>query len=178
VDGSLDLGQDLPGLKKWLDANNPPGPSHQPVFLSYFGNGDPSYYGIAARDLPWFKAVGRHYTIVPLEPGIYCISATMLAGYYVEMYGPWTEEKEKLWRESSAEAEIFIRSAPAERDRLVREKGAEHWKNVANAYWFLRFHRLCALLRAREPDDNVGYSILIYRLGEGDIEKVMRGPLP
>jgi len=47
VDSSLDWGQDLPGLKAYIARNNPKGP----VYLSYFGTGSPSYYGIPARRL-------------------------------------------------------------------------------------------------------------------------------
>ncbi len=178
VDGSLDLGQDLPGLKKWLDRNNPPGPSRQPIFLSYFGNGDPAYYGIEARDLPSFSSARQHYTIEPLVPGIYCISATMLPGYYAKMYGPWTEWKEKRWMEVRREADRFRLADIAGQEKLVREKGGEYWTTIAHDFWWLRFQRLCAVLRARDPDDNVGYSILIYRLGPADIERVMNGPMP
>src|SRR6185436_4040357 len=42
VDSSLDWGQDLPGLKRWLDENA----KDAPVYLSYFGTGEPFYYGI------------------------------------------------------------------------------------------------------------------------------------
>ncbi|MCX7805258.1 MAG: hypothetical protein N3A38_08725 [Planctomycetota bacterium] len=178
VDGSLDIGQDLPGLKKWLDRNNPPGPGRQPVFLSYFGNGDPRYYGIEARDLPSFSSVKSHFTIEPLVPGIYCISATMLPGYYAQMYGPWTGWKEKRWREVCQEADRFRCADEAGQGRLIREKGGEYWTGIAHDYWWLRFQRLCAVLRAREPDDQVGYSILIYRLDQSDIGRVMNGPLP
>ena len=34
----------------------------------------------------------------------------------------------------------------------------------------------CAFLRQREPDDNVGYSILIYRLTAEDVQRAVFGP--
>ena len=34
-----------------------------------------------------------------------------------------------------------------------------------------------AYLRQREPDDQVGYSILIYRLSDQDIQHALDGPL-
>ncbi len=47
IDSSLDWGQDLPGLKKWLeDHKDDPGWLGE-VYLSYFGTGDPQYYGIS-----------------------------------------------------------------------------------------------------------------------------------
>jgi hypothetical protein len=44
----------------------------------------------------------------------------------------------------------------------------------------LRFARLTAYLRQREPDDHVGHSILIYRLTEEDLTEALEGdpPLP
>src|SRR6185369_15097773 len=44
IDSTLDWGQDLPGLRQWLDAH-----AHgEKVFLSYFGSGDPVFEGIQA----------------------------------------------------------------------------------------------------------------------------------
>ena len=57
VDSSLDWGQDLPGLAQWLEQNNP-GPSRSPVYLAYFGTGDPAHEGIAAHALPRLPRLG------------------------------------------------------------------------------------------------------------------------
>jgi hypothetical protein len=40
----------------------------------------------------------------------------------------------------------------------------------------LAFHRLAAFLRQREPDDNVGFSILMYRLSDNDLSRALDGP--
>jgi hypothetical protein len=48
VDSSLDWGQDLPGVKTYLDAH----PADGPFYLSYFGAGNPATYGITADFLP------------------------------------------------------------------------------------------------------------------------------
>jgi hypothetical protein len=40
VDSSLDWGQDLPGVKRYLEQHRPAGP----VYLSYFGNASPNYH--------------------------------------------------------------------------------------------------------------------------------------
>jgi hypothetical protein len=47
VDSSLDWGQDLPGVKRYISAH----PQEGPFYLSYFGTASPAYYGIAARSL-------------------------------------------------------------------------------------------------------------------------------
>ena len=40
VDSSLDWGQDLPGVQRYLDQHKPAGP----LYLAYFGVGSPNYY--------------------------------------------------------------------------------------------------------------------------------------
>ena len=69
VDSSLDWGQDLPGLARWLDAH---AAANQPVYLSYFGTGDPKLYGVHARELPSVPDWRSQRETGDLEPGIYC----------------------------------------------------------------------------------------------------------
>jgi 4-amino-4-deoxy-L-arabinose transferase-like glycosyltransferase len=163
VDSSLDWGQDLPGLKRWLDRERASGNS-EPVFLSYFGTGDPEFYGIRSVRLPgFFDAPLLRDSSTVLTAGTYCISATMLQNVYnplPRIRGPWTPERE------------------AEYQRL---RGLEErYGSAALAYDMLRFARLTAYLRQREPDDHVGYSILIYRLRDEDLAEALEGdpPLP
>jgi hypothetical protein len=47
VDSSLDWGQELPAVKRWVDAR----PAGERIYLSYFGTGDPARYGIRATAL-------------------------------------------------------------------------------------------------------------------------------
>jgi hypothetical protein len=47
VDSSLDWGQDLPALKRYIDSHH----SEGPAYLSYFGCASPDYYHIPARYL-------------------------------------------------------------------------------------------------------------------------------
>ena len=54
ADSSLDWGQDLPALKRWLDAQGLQQPDHGGVYLSYFGTARPEYYGIRATTLAGF----------------------------------------------------------------------------------------------------------------------------
>ena len=42
----------------------------------------------------------------------------------------------------------------------------------------LRTSRLFAFLRQRHPDDHVGYSILIFRLSDEDVQRALNGPPP
>jgi hypothetical protein len=48
VDSNLDWGQDLKGLKSWLDERH----ISKPIYLCYFGMADPRYYGIPYINVP------------------------------------------------------------------------------------------------------------------------------
>jgi hypothetical protein len=80
VDSNLDWGQDLKGLKLWLDSHDV-----KKIDFAYFGTMDPSYYGIRATPAPgslwpfWREAADNN---VP-SPYI-AISATYLAGLYLQ----------------------------------------------------------------------------------------------
>ena len=80
VDSNLDWGQDLPGLKQYMDRN-----SIKKIKLSYFGFSDPAYYGINYEYLPSYSIPEPHIerSQIPLE-GYFAISATMLQGVYMQ----------------------------------------------------------------------------------------------
>ena len=176
VDSSLDWGQDLPGLARWLRENNR-GPAAQPVFLSYFGSGDPDYYGIGAARLPFvngFKFTHRWY-----EPsaGIYCVSATMLQQVYSPLSGSWTVEFEREYQLERLKEPLFREYwlNPATREEVRATGAAGAFEQTWQHYDLLRFARLCHYLRARKPDSVIGYSILIYRLSDDEVAAVLQG---
>lgn len=81
ADSSLDWGQDLPGLRKWLDERGLPS-AEAPVYLAYFGTASVRHFGIRAA--PLFAYPPQTWG----EPGewrggVYCVSATLLVGLYV-----------------------------------------------------------------------------------------------
>jgi hypothetical protein len=79
VDSSLDWGQDLRGLRPYMEAHGIPR-----VKLSYFGTADPAYYGIAADLLPGYLPLPRE-TVRTFAPGdVLAVSATNLAGVYLD----------------------------------------------------------------------------------------------
>ena len=147
VDSSLDWGQDLPALGRWLDQNSR---GERPVYLGYFGTARPAYYGVRAIQLPENPA--------PLGAGIYCISATTLQQVYSVAMGAWTRQYEDAYRTFRAAA----------------EHGAD--PTDRRAYARLRFARLCAMLRHRAPTADVGHSILIYDLSDEDLRMALDGP--
>ncbi len=175
VDSSLDWGQDLPGLKAWLDAHA----AGEPVYLSYFGSGEPDYYGIHARRLPFINGFKIPQPWVPLRAGIYCISATALEHVDSPIRGEWTPalEKEYQWMRSFEPIfEVYFHD-PARQAELDREASPEKWKRAWTRHDQLRFARLCHYLRVRRPDAQVGYSILIYRLSTAEIAAATAGSL-
>jgi hypothetical protein len=172
VDSSLDWGQDLPGLQRWLKDHDLNGPAKTPVFLAYFGTASPAYYHIDATPL---DGVNRH-TIAPLTAGVYCISATTLEQVYSCVPGRWTRNYERAYQETLAACLQLATADPAAQSALIRSKGEAYWNQTLILFDALRMGRLCAFLRKRTPDDNIGHSILIYRLTSGDIQTALCDP--
>jgi hypothetical protein len=176
VDSSLDWGQDLPGLRAWLEKNNPG--NQEPVYLSYFGSADTKYYGIEAERLFSFFPFEDPPPLQTWKKGIYCISATMLQGVYTKYLGSWNPRLEKGYRMAQERVQAFLASqpSPGEGVKLLRSgKAPKQAENAAYNHDQYRFARLCHFLRQRRPDAMVGYSILIFRLDEKDLEEAQQG---
>ncbi|MDD3180239.1 MAG: glycosyltransferase family 39 protein [Opitutaceae bacterium] len=177
VDSSLDWGQDLPCLARWLREHNS-GPAAQPVFLSYFGSGKPRYYGIQATQLPFVNGFKLPHPWYRPEAGLYCVSATMLQQVYSPVHGEWSLAREKEYQELRILDGIFrgYWQDPAARSTLRPTAPDEQWQRAWKRYDLLRFARLCHYLRARRPDAMIGYSILIYRLTEAEVDAAIDRP--
>jgi hypothetical protein len=176
VDSSLDWGQDLPGLKAWLDANAGAG---EAVYLAYLGTGEPRYYHIPARRLAYMNGFHEDEPYIPLGPGLYCIGATMLQQVYSPVHGPWTLdlERESEFLRTFEPAFRAYASDPAMRARLDLQLSPEKWTASRDRFLHLRFARLCYYLRVRRPDADIGYSILIYRLSAKEVSDATGGTL-
>lgn len=83
VDSNLDWGQDLKGLKEYLDERG-----IGRVKLSYFGTVDPALYGLEYEWLPSFHlpAPPGARAVLPTT-GTIAISATNLVRVYLDGYG-------------------------------------------------------------------------------------------
>ena len=80
VDSNLDWGQDLKGLKRYMDEHG-----IRRVWLSYFGTASPDYYGIAYNYLPSYLIFHPN---AEKEPTPYvAVSATNLQGVYLPVLG-------------------------------------------------------------------------------------------
>ncbi len=80
VDSNLDWGQDLKGLKRYMDSHG-----IERIWLSYFGTASPRYYGIAYNYLPGYLDHSRNAEVEP-TPYV-AISVTNLQGVYLSTHG-------------------------------------------------------------------------------------------
>ncbi len=112
VDSNLDWGQDLDDLAPWMAKNDV-----DEVWLSYFGEARPEYYGIAYRGLDSFpprlmNPQTRPYAPSNPAPGVYAISATNLQGVHFTNHDQfaWFREQEPLDKLGYS---IFLYQVPA-----------------------------------------------------------------
>ncbi|GAB5560752.1 MAG: phospholipid carrier-dependent glycosyltransferase [Synoicihabitans sp.] len=176
VDSSLDWGQDLPGLADWINENE----NQNPVYLSYFGYGDPRFYGITTTRFgdSYFD---RHARTVPasLSGGTYAISATMLRRVYTPVRGAWNPSFEATYAQLQAWVNQFAQHS-SEVARVDLQGNPLSQEEVTERLWnyeALQFGRLCHLLEHREPDESIGYSILVYQLTDQEVETALYGSL-
>jgi len=169
VDSSLDWGQNLPKLATWLARNRKPG---EEVYLTQFGLDDPTYHGIEAHELAPYVSYGRPRQWLELQPGLYCVSATMLQDVYSPYAGAWTPEREANYRKllTLMRAEL----ASGRRSPALGEFGEGPEKPLWNADR-ARFARLALYLRHRTPDAVVGGSIHVFRLNPTEVRTVVDG---
>jgi hypothetical protein len=168
VDSSLDWGQGLPELQRWLSRHA----GRERIYLSYFGSDEPERLGLRATRIgdAYFDHSGARTVLPALEAGLYCISATMLHRVYTEVRGPWSEGYE-------AEYLRLSRWALAQQKKPTAQwtgpdghaiDGVGRVLELARLEQ-LRFGRLCRYLERRTPDDVVANSVFIYRLSETEI---------
>jgi hypothetical protein len=146
IDSNLDWGQDLVGLRRWLDANRP----GCRVGLAYFGQINPSLFHLRRQDFPWFlpPALPRRMGLLPglapnglvgpastLRPGVYAVSASLVRGLPWRIYDPGALPK--AW-------------SPA-------------WSATMGAF---------AYFAELTPSATVGYSIFIYEVTEADCARI------
>ncbi len=176
VDSSLDWGQDLPALRRWLDQQALNGSSAETTYLSYFGSGSPSYYGIKATLLPCFYDDMVPRVPEPLKAGTYCISATMLQSVYSPFFGRWNRQYEADYQKLAADFRRFNQLNSDERARETSGSNRNSAMQEFHVYEQARLARLTSFLRRREPDIEINYSILVYRLQESDVNLALDGP--
>jgi hypothetical protein len=176
VDSSLDWGQDLPGLKTWLDGH-PTLVAGKPLYLAYFGTADPRWYEINANLLAPEKRLPGDRSL-PLTGGVYCISATTLQSVYTLELGPWCIPYEQHYRSALAEMQRYQNTVPdlLSRVALTANDGAMPPTTKIKEFERLRFLRLCAYLRHHPPVAQIGHSIFVFELNDDEINRALYGP--
>ena len=176
VDSSLDWGQDLPALKHWLDANRRPG---EPLYLAYFGTDEPARFIPDAVLMPRLPGFDRPRPWYWPKPGLFALGATMLQHVYSNHRGPWTLENERLYQQLRQNEAAFraLQADPTGHPELMNGLTTEAWTRAWDQYDQLRLARLCHYLRARRPDAQPGYSILVYRLDQAELDAALNGNL-
>ena len=102
----------------------------------------------------------------------------MLQSVYIGPFGRWRATYEQQYQELLGKEFVFEQF---ENDRSFRnnvETNQQLYSQIEahrDRFLELRFARLCAYLRQREPDNHVGYSILIYRLTCDELDQALRG---
>ena len=91
VDSNIDWGQDLPGLRAWMEEHAIP-----EVHLAYFGTADPAAYGIRYRKV---MMVHDFYpdnpSSLPASGDVLAVSVTLLQGVYLDRDRTFAEEAER-----------------------------------------------------------------------------------
>lgn len=75
-------------------------------------------------------------------------------------------------------AKPLLNDDSAVRRAALGQHTPDEWQLILNSFEVARFQRLVAFLRRREPDDNINFSILVYRLTDADIFSALEDPLP
>ena len=126
------------------------------------------------RQLYSYQDWRRERLLYALTGGIYCISATMLQSVYTRAPGPWAAPYEAAYQRARIDIERFgSRTGEAQ---VTSDRDRAAWRRLTSDFEQLRLARLSAYLRHREPDDQVGYSILIFRLTDREVQDALTGP--
>ena len=162
-------------MKAWLDDHRS-NVNAKPLYLAYFGAADPKAYGLDAERLPQNHSTGDQ-TFSQFRGGIYCVSATTLQSVYAREIGPWSRAYEQQYQGALAQMKCYRATAsdPSVRVALVANDGPVSWLKRIRIFERLRFERLCAHLRHRTADAQVGYSIFVFNLSDAEVQCALYG---
>jgi len=180
VDSSLDWGQDLRGLARWLNSNGPR-IQNRPVYIYYYGGIPLPFEGIkhAISLKPRNYRPGSVIHVNEFKPGFYCISATEIQRVYEPLPGPWTLKKEKSYQSLLSLAQYYFNrhKNPEAYTKLIEKLSYEVFYKRMLSFEVYSLCRLIAYVQKREPDVMIGYSILIYDLSREELQSALKGPV-
>ncbi len=116
-----------------------------------------------------------------LTGGTYIINATLLQPVTLPRWGTfgnWNQRLEKQYQNAVQLTKSLLSDDPVGRSTILPQLEPQKWNLALETYERLRFHRLAAFLRHRRPDDNIGYSMLVYHLTDKDLSLALDGPPP
>ena len=167
VDSSLDWGQDLKGLKQWLERNSIP---EDKAYIAYFGTVNLQDYGMPYKKLLCcFEQ--NSADIFELKEGYYCISATMLQMVYYPELVDWNSETEKLLAEYRVSFRKLYSIIHSNKDFTITKESRILIRKF-RVYEKLRFAKLAYFLRNKVPETTIGHSILIFYVTKDDLAKL------
>ena len=180
-DSSADWGESLLAVRRWLEARKARTDQPSPVFFSYFGCADLAHYGLTDQTVTLLPQYYDTRPVKPyaLRPGTYLISTTMLNCIYNgEFMGPWQADYEKRYQALAKDMEKLAAAmgAQGQVEALFAAEGASLWMKKIDDFDYLRFGRLCAHLRKREPDSRITYGMHVYEVGLDELREALVGP--
>jgi hypothetical protein len=172
VDSNVDWGQDLPRLKRWMDAHGV-----RAIDLAYFGTADPHAYGIDFRKVALYMDFFPDMPVVRPQPGDYlAASVTFLEGVYLDADRAFATEIVRRGFVPRSKVEEYLADSRSRRLRGLPLVHVADWmqerrlidaaqrraaEEVIPAAW---------LKRVRDTQTPVGWagdSIVIYKIGDG-----------
>jgi hypothetical protein len=114
-----------------------------------------------------------------LASGTYIIGASMLQPVNFPPNGPWgrwNARYEKRYQELKSGVFPLLSRDNALRLSALGTRTSNEWESLLQQFEEYRFARLTSYLRSRDPDDEINYAILVYRLSESDIARALEGP--
>ena len=158
IDSSIEWGQELPAVKKWIDAHQADIKGRN-LYFSYFGSGSPEKEGIKSLRLPGFfdplETDPQSCTFLGrLKPGVYLVSATMLQPVYYtrnrsdgrifRLSAPWCRDFEEKYQELKKYADaLYDVSETAKstnnpgllRDWMIKNRPGTVPESKTEQYW-------------------------------------------
>ena len=116
-----------------------------------------------------------------LGAGTYLVSASMLQPVNFALSGPWghwNRRYEAEYQELYAAVRPLMSAERADRIAALVRRNSGDWPQLLERFEEYRFGRLAAYLRQREPDDEINYTVMVYRLSASDVARALDGPPP
>lgn len=171
VESSLDWGQGLPDLGRWLEQKKSEG-NKLPVFLTYFGADSPRARQLdVVRFGDEMNDSGVRYFPAQARGGWFVISATYFHCTFLPMRGTWAEPQETLYGQLVQR----LGQAAARQASLTPDEQAQMSRDAMDIE-ILQFARLCHYLRKRESLQLIGGSLLLFKLTDQEVQQALYGP--